>query len=415
MDSKTVSLVVMKAAVVLFFLHKLLPIVGANMPMPVYLAIFLLVMLTVMYTMLTSKYSGVAIAALLIFMPSVFQTVYIASAQGLTAATKYLYGEAQTYLYIVIAAMYICVCEMKNCRKLILLILLSYFITGATSAIACTLVPNIVRILTANTSEAIYAQYRKLNVGEFSFAYEFILLMPLLICAIKYRRINRLLGIGLLIFMGVVVLQMQFTLGVILYVVMLFVLLLPKLSTRKVTLIFIIVLAVFIFGGEYIAAAFDHIAGIAKNSELARPFASRFEYIAEVFRGGEISTELENTAGTRYDRYLASLQAFLDNPLWGHWGNGANGGHSYILDSAAMYGLLGVFSIAIMYYMIYKLFLKPFCMSQCYPYMMIGYVLSIVMATINTKTFLIILACIYPLFAHVYSWSEAWRYRKFLH
>ena len=33
MDSKTVSLVVMKAAVVLFFLHKLLPIVGANMPM----------------------------------------------------------------------------------------------------------------------------------------------------------------------------------------------------------------------------------------------------------------------------------------------------------------------------------------------------------------------------------------------
>ena len=64
MDSKTLSLFVMKSAVVLLFLHKLLPIVGANMPMPVYLAIFLLAILTVMYTMLTSRYSDVAIATL---------------------------------------------------------------------------------------------------------------------------------------------------------------------------------------------------------------------------------------------------------------------------------------------------------------------------------------------------------------
>lgn len=405
MYSKPLSLGIMKIMVVLHLLHKLLPIVGEYMPMPVYLMVFMLATLTVMYTVLTSRYAGLAITTLLVFLPSVFQLIYIVSAQGMTEGARYLYGEAQTYLYAIISILYMNLFDIKASRRLLGIILVAYIITGITSAIACTVMPNIVRIITADSGEEIYYQYRRMNVGEFSFAYEFILLTPLLICGIKSKRINGLLGVLLLIFVAFVVLQMQFTLGLILYAVILSTLLLPKLSSRYVMMLLLSGIVLVLISRTLIADGFDFLSTVVDNSS----FSTRFEYIATVLRGEEVSSKLENNAGTRYDLYLMSLEAFLENPLFGHWGNGSLGGHSYILDNAARFGIPGVLSICIMYYTVYKFFLKPFKHNICYAYMLIGYFLSIVMAIINTKPFLIIFTCVYPLFAHVFSYDQITR------
>jgi len=401
MNEFDINKAIMKLTIVLYLLHRLLPIVGYLMPMPIYLAVFLLTALMTLYTVFNSKVYHWATVSLLLFIPSIFDAFYLFIQSTPVDTSKYLYGEAQTYIHIVIALVYTKLMDSRENKRLLFVILGSYLLTAICTAIVCTQMPNVARIITGNSESAVYYKYRRQNVGDFVFAYEFILLTPLLICCVKNKRINRVIGVLLLVFFGWVVLQLQFTLGVILFAVFVFTLLLPRLKIQYVSGIVLATAVVFLFARPMLGDIFDYLSENVGNDD----FANRFKYIATVLRGEEITKALEHNAGSRFDLYMLSLQEFLNNPL-GHWGNGDAGGHSFVLDRAAKYGVLGLLSIVTMYIAMYRVFLTPYRNSSCYPYMVLGYLLSIVMATINTMTFMFVFVCVYPLFARVYSENE---------
>lgn len=401
MNRTYVSKAIMRSAIVLYLLHKLLPIIGVYMPTMVYFALFLVTALTTLYAALNSKVSYEVMVSLLLFIPSVFDMFYFMLHSPTVDTAKFLYGEAQIYIQIVIALVYIKLMSTREQKKLLYITLTAYFLTALSTGIACTFTPNAARIITGSSNIAIYQQYRKQNVGDFVFAYEFILLTPLLICCIKNKKMNRLGGIALLLFCSWVVLEMQFTLGLILFAVFVFTLLLPRLKRQHILLLSLLAICILLFARPLLADFFDHLGKSVDNLS----FSSRFEYIATILRGDKITKTLESKAGSRFDLYMLSLQEFLRNPL-GHWGAGTEGGHSYILDRAARYGVPGLLSIAIMYIAMYRFFIQPYRKSSCYAYLLLGFLLSIVLAAINTKTFMFIFVFVYPLFAQVYSAQE---------
>ena len=401
MNEFDVSKAVMKLMIILYLLHKLLPVVGYYMSMPIYLAVFLLTALMTLYMAFNSKVSHWATISLVLFFPSVFDALYVFFNSTPVDTAKYLYGEAQVYIFIVIALLHTKLLDSRSNKKLLMVIMGAYFLTALSTGIVCTQTPNVARIITGHSESEIYYAYRKQNVGDFVFTYEFILLTPLLACCLKNKTINRMFGIALMIFIGWVVLKMQFTLGIILFATITLTLLLPRLKVNHIVFLVFCITAIFLFARPLLGDMFEYLSGTVENKDIA----SRFEYIETILRGEEISRALENNAGTRFERYIRSLQAFLNNPL-GHWGTGDNGGHSYILDRAAMFGLPGLVAIAVMYFSMYNIFLKPYHNSSCYPYLLLGFLLSIVMATINTMTFMFIFVCVYPLFARVYSENE---------
>lgn len=391
----------MKLMIVLYLLHKLLPIASEYMPTMVYFAVFLATALMTLYTALNSRLSYWIVIALLLFAPSVFDAYDLMQHASMTNTAKFLYGEAQIYIQIVIALIYIKLMNGREKKRMLRFLFLAYLLTAFCTAAACIQTPNVARIITGDSGGAAYHLYRRNNVGDFVFAYEFILLTPLLICCIKNRRLNRAGGLMLLVFCGLAVLEMQFTLGLMLFVVFASTLFLPRLKRKHVWWIVLGAGFVFLFARPFLADLFDSLGKQVDN----RSFASRFEYIAVVLRGEQIPKALESDAGARFDLYMLSFREFLSDPL-GHWGKGVTGGHSYILDRAAKYGLAGLMAIAAMYVAMYSIFLKPYRESSCYPYLLLGFLASIVMATINTKTFMFIFVCVYPLFAQVYTESE---------
>lgn len=391
----------MKFMIVLYLLHKLSPIVGVYMPMPVYLAVFLLTALMTLYAAVNSNASYWATLSLALFIPSVFEMFYLFINTTPVDTAKYLYGEAQLYIQIVIVLIYTKVMDSHAQKRLLCLIFGAYFVTALCTGIICTQTPNVARIITGASQSEVYYVYRKQNVGDFVFAYEFILMTPLLICCLKNKRINRVLGLAMLLFFGWVVLRMQFTLGLILFVVCAVTLLLPRLKVSHIIFLVLCTAVIFLFARPMLGDLFEYFSVKVTNRDMS----TRFEYIATVLRGEEISETLEHHAGTRFDRYVRSLQAFLTNPL-GHWGSGDDGGHSFLLDRAAWFGLPGLGAIAMMYTAMHSFFLKPYRNSSCYPYLLLGFLLSIVMAVINTMTFMFVFVCVYPLFAQVYSQND---------
>ena len=97
-------------------------------------------------------------------------------------------------------------------------------------------------------------------------------------------------------------------------------------------------------------------------------------------------TQDNSDLDVRKELYIRSLTSFINHPL-GCWNINNSGGHSYILDTLAKYGLVGVLLLIVSLRIIYNSYIKTLEGTFVYGYAVVGYIVCIIMATFNPKIF----------------------------
>lgn len=180
------------------------------------------------------------------------------------------------------------------------------------------------------------------GIGGYSFCYALIFIMLVFIFSKEYLKnhmlFKQVLCIGVLVFLF----QAQITLAFIIYITILLISVFLSNINSKVEFIkkFVLILCVIGILIEY-QNILQWLISIADES-----MAQRLEEIQMFLAtSGQLTG---SDSQSRLQLYQVSLQAFLQNPIVGNWGNRPFGCHSSFCDMLAAYGcfgFLGIFGI----------------------------------------------------------------------
>ncbi len=380
-------------------MHKVLPAVGFYMPAVVYLGIFCMQTVYLSYILINRNPKKNFLALLGVFGVSYLRVLVYIFVWDIASIPMYIYGELQIFLFGMIAIYYLdlnVICQ----KKIINFVFLMYLVTAVTTYIGCTRYPNASRMLaTLSQGEGAYGTYVSNNIGGFTFIYELVLILPLFMYLTKFNIVNRFIGIFIIVFIGMTIIKTQYTTALIMYVVSLLVLCIPKLSAKKIRTVFIVALVLIVANMSLLISFFEEI-GSKVESEI---FSSRFDYVSDVLSGETSDVE---GGGNRVELYKKSWDTFVNTWLMGNWSNDGKGGHSFFFDSLATYGIIGFMLMILMYTTLYKCFIKPYKNGMAYPYILWSYMMGMVLAVLNPKTYMFIYLVVLPLFGNVYLENE---------
>ena len=278
-------------------------------------------------------------------------------------------------------------------------VIIVYSITLVTTIIGCINNPNAARILatTATSQDATAVKFNWQNIGGFSFVYSCTLLYPLVILALKQKRIHFIVAVILAIGIFALSVNTEYTISLMLVLITSMLFFLPNnLSAKKLFLLGILALLFTVVFSGVVAALLSEVAKIIGNNTMG-------EKMVLIFGGEEAINSFDDK---RIDRYLSSLTEFAKNPLFGNFlTSGKYGGHSFILDTLAEFGLLGGVLMFFMYRGIYRCFYKPYTEKIGSGYVVWLFIIPIFLSLINPGIWLenyclfspIILSVIFPL------------------
>lgn len=381
---------------VLYIAHKLLPVFGYYMPGIVYLGVFAVTFLFGLTISTKGDKLNFTLSMLPLFSFCLLHCIRYMFMGNFSSIPIYLYGELQIYLYGIIAVWYIVKNKPGRAKALFNFILICYAVTAVTTYIGCTIYPQASRVMaTLSTTDALYQLYTKSNIGGFSFIYELVLVLPLIIYMVKSKKINRIIGIMFIGLIGLVIIQSEYTTALIMYVLSLLLFIIPRLNGKKIILTTAVMILFLLISASFLADVFDNLSETVESDIVSE----RFSYIADLLRG-ESASDVSDS-GDRMELYAKSLSAFWNSGMLGSWNNAKVGGHSFIFDTMGFYGIIGIIALVAVYAVMYKVFIGKYKDRNYYAYLLYVYILGILMAVINPKTNLYIFICLIPLFAFV--------------
>lgn len=271
-------------------------------------------------------------------------------------------------------------------------ILMAFAITGVTTCIGLIRNPFAARILatieSANDANAVIYTWQ--NIGGYEFIYMVVLLYPLLILAYKRKKIGLISTVISVMVVFVMVILSEYTTAFLLLLITSLLFLAKRNLTTKDILLFLAFSVVCMIVLEDVLSNFLYWVGELTGSET---MLERLNSLA----GGK--TGLEQSESNRIFLYERSIRTFFSNPLCGIMlkGGGGIGGHSFILDTIALYGFLGIISLMFMYRKIYRLFFAPFQNKDGYGYVLWLFLQTILLSCVNTGMWLSVLALLAPI------------------
>lgn len=273
------------------------------------------------------------------------------------------------------------------------LIFIILAVTLITTILGCIQYPGAARYLATveDTQEAKVVLYDGKNIGGYTFVYFIVLLHPLAILAYKKKKINGWIAALCSIAVFALVIYSEYTTALLLTLVTLVLYFFKKDFKANQLLLFAAVSMVIITAFSSLFSNFlMWLADVIGSDNIAM----RLEALA----GGR--TGIEGSEDNRIELYEQSLRTFLQNPLFGTFVSGGRGigGHSFILDFIAQFGLIGVVVLFYMYKTVYKYFFACYKDSEGYGYILWLFVQTMILSTINTGIWLSILAFFAPIF-----------------
>lgn len=268
----------------------------------------------------------------------------------------------------------------------------AFIVTIVTTIVGLISNPGAARWLATVSSpdDPRYIMYGMQNMGGYELIYSVILLYPLVVFAYKQKKLNVVQTLCLSIGIFFLVLLSEYTTAFLLFLLTTL-LFLVKRDLRKSHLVLLMIVAV-IFSVLFSNAISQLLTGLAEllDSEI---ISTRLQALA----GGR--TGLETAEDNRMGLYLKSLNTFLSHPLFGTFLQGGTGigGHSFILDMLAQYGMLGVAVLFCMYRKIYTLFYKQYSNRQGYGYVLWTFWQTLFLSCINTGMWLYVLTLYVPI------------------
>ena len=263
-------------------------------------------------------------------------------------------------------------------------LILAVCVTCMTTIIGCIAHPDAARVLatTKSSQDPLAILYEMQNIGGYGFVYSTVLLYPFVILAYKMKKLHPLFVIILTAILAFMTIQAEYTFAILL--MMLSSLLFFVRRDIPVKKFFIMlagfVLIVLLFRAT-IAAILTYIGNALDNQAMV-------EKINAAFLGTDSVEGFDDDRGALY---LLSIQVFLKNPLFGTMfmsHKPHNGGHSFILDNLAMYGLFGAALMIFMYRALFKLFIKPMKDKPGYAFVVWAFIQPIILSSINTGMWL---------------------------
>lgn len=269
-------------------------------------------------------------------------------------------------------------------------IVIAFFVTGITTTVGCMTYPDAARILasTETSQDPIAVMYSWMNIGGYGFVYSMVLLYPFVVLAFKMKRLRLIPMVILTVMMFTTALAAEYTYAFMLLMISTMMLLLPRdISVKRfITLIIVFAVAVFLFRTT-IAMIVTALGNYLGNSTMV-------DKINAIFLGKDA---VEGFDDDRSALYMLSIESFLKNPLFGSLpsGNALTGGHSFILDNLARFGLVGGGLMIFMYRGIWRVFFRPLKDQPGYCLVFWAFVQPILLSSINTGMWLENL-CLYP-------------------
>ena len=280
----------------------------------------------------------------------------------------------------------------KVVRFLAIVLAISVLVTTITTIIGSTIYPDAARYLATVSSadDPLLRMYNYLNLGGYEFVYTCILLYPLAIFAYKQKRLHLIWAILAAVLMLALALNSGYTTAFLLWMATTATFFLSKkLNKRGVLFLLIVTILAIILFFTLFSSGIKSLAKLVDNEDIA--------YRLEALSGG--SEGIRASEDDRISLYELSLKAFFKSPLIGNilGSGGGNGGHSFILDLAAQYGLIGVILLIVMYRVLFVRFYKPFERVQGYGYILWMFLQTLILSTVNTGMWINILAWFIPL------------------
>lgn len=292
--------------------------------------------------------------------------------------------------------------RIKDITIITKIIVIAFILTTATTCVGLIQNPFASRELAtiSSSQDANAIMYNWKNIGGYEFVYFLVLLYPILILAYKQKKINVLFTIvgTAMIFVTVILSEYATALLLIMCTSVLF-FCKKNLSNHGVYILLIFCTLILVFCSEYISQFLTYIAESIGSDTIGERFLA--------LAGG--SDTLKAFDDNRIELYQLSLNTFFEHPVLGTFlsGNSVIGGHSFILDILAQFGLVGGVLLFFMYKKIYKYFIEIFKCQAGYGYILWAFLQTILLSTINTGMWLEILAMLIPILAsNIYGYGE---------
>lgn len=307
-----------------------------------------------------------------------------------TGVVLWLY-QSLIELIPVMLGQYILNYRKKENKFYVFVIIAAFSLTIITTISGLMIYPEASRWLaTADSAqESKLIIYNMLNIGGYNFIYSVVLLYPILILAFKRKRIGLIPTVVSALVMLVLIIASGYTTALLLFGVSSFLLLFDKNINGKQILIFLIAIGIIaIVANHYLSEIFSWLARNVDNSNIS--------YRLQLLADGKDA--LLNSEDNRLQLYGDSLRIFLQNPFFGLLlGQGGEiGGHSFILDYLANYGLFGMVFLIYMYRTIYLLFFKPYQEYMGYGFVVWSFIQTIAFSCVNTGMWLYVLTLYIP-------------------
>ena len=254
-----------------------------------------------------------------------------------------------------------------------------FVITTVTTYIGCIRNPGAARTLatTATSQDPIAVYYNYQNIGGYTFVYSAVLLYPALIIAFKRRRFHLAVSLIGTIMLLMVSAKSAYALSLTLLIMTTTLYFIKRDLSRDgfIKLAFGLLIAIAFFS-SVIVALLTYIGNMTGNEEMT-------EKMVAIFSGKDALEGLEDKRSTLY---WFSFRLFLRNPVFGTMPTGYHitGGHSFILDSLAHYGLVGAAILFFLYRAIYNEFYRPFSDKAGYGFVIYSFLMPLGLSVVNT-------------------------------
>ena len=277
---------------------------------------------------------------------------------------------------------YLCTHEFYADLYAVVLIL-AFTVTVITTIIGCIMNPDAARALASadSASDPTTMKYAWLNLGGYSFVYSAVLFYPFVILGFKMKKLNIVFVVIFVVLAFALAVYTEYTFALMLLMISSLLFFVRRtMSVKRFIILMLAAVAAAVLLRYLIAELLTYIGNMIGNATMT-------EKMTAIFLGREA---VENLDDPRDALYMLSIKTFLKNPLFGVYPDVYRnvGGHSFILDNLAQYGLVGGILTFFMYRGIYRIFYKPFVqkIGGCFVFWL--FLQPIILSTLNTKMWL---------------------------
>ena len=232
--------------------------------------------------------------------------------------------------------------------------------------------------------------YNSMNIGGFGFIYTVTLVLPLLSYWLKTNRIALVLSILGFVVAILCIISSQYTIALLMSFISVAMCFFPRRIRRTHIITFALLLLLLLISSPLIGKVFLYLS----NNVDGKIMSARMEEVYLFFSRGEIG--LSSDTATRIGHIRMSWNTFFSNPLIGS--NVGAGNHSYLVDTLAHFGIVGLAAVVISFRCIYRKYVVNLKKTELYYYALACYLINIIQCYVNTYNGFVVFTLILPLY-----------------